>query len=174
MSIPGRSHRLLVALESHRPHLRRTISRYGGGHHTDDVVQDVYVAACSSIHRFAERSSLRTWLTRIAINKTLNRLEAERSRQRREAVGPWWQNPSAACPEATASTTEALDRVRAGLDGVPPRWRFVYESRMMDGRSYAALSEDLGVAIGTVHRWNQLVADRLATAVRGEEAEVRQ
>lgn len=165
MPSSGRSH-LLIALESHRPHLRRTVSRFGGGRHTEDVVQDVYVAACSSMERFAERSSLRTWLTRIAINKTLNRLEAERSRQRREAVGPWWQNPVASCPEAIAATSEALDRVRAGLSGVPPRWRFVYEARVLDGRSYAALSKDLGVAIGTVYRWNQLVTDRLEREVR--------
>lgn len=48
MPSSGRSP-LLIALESHRPHLYRTVSRHGGGRHTEDVVQDVYVAACSSI-----------------------------------------------------------------------------------------------------------------------------
>ena len=159
---------MLATLESHRPHLRRTVSRYGGGAHTEDVVQDVYVAACSAIERFAERSSLRTWLTRIAINKTLNRLEAERSRHRREAIGPWWQNPNVACPEATAYAAEALARARTRLSRLPQSWRYVYESRILEGRSYVALSSDLGVAVGTVHRWNRLVSDSLADAVRGE------
>ncbi len=44
----------------------------------DEVAQEAFVAALSSLDGFKGRSSFRTWLTRIAINKALNTLRQER------------------------------------------------------------------------------------------------
>jgi len=48
----------------------------------EDAVQSTYLRAFAAIRDFAGRSSLSTWLTRIAINEALMR---DRSRRRREA-----------------------------------------------------------------------------------------
>jgi RNA polymerase sigma-70 factor (ECF subfamily) len=50
----------------------------GNGADADDVVQDTFVAAFQSLHRFKGRSALRTWLYRIAVNFALRQRAARR------------------------------------------------------------------------------------------------
>jgi RNA polymerase sigma-70 factor (ECF subfamily) len=49
----------------------------------EEAVQAAYVSAFASIDRFAARSSLSTWLTRIVVNEALGRIRAERRRRAR-------------------------------------------------------------------------------------------
>jgi RNA polymerase sigma-70 factor, ECF subfamily len=52
----------------------------GEGADADDVVQDTFLAAFRNLKRFQGRSSLRTWLYRIAVNFALQRRAASRLR----------------------------------------------------------------------------------------------
>jgi RNA polymerase sigma-70 factor (ECF subfamily) len=45
----------------------------------EDVAQQVVLEACRDLHRFERRSSLRTWLSRIAKNRCLDELKKQRS-----------------------------------------------------------------------------------------------
>lgn len=159
----------LAALEAHRPHLERTVQKYGGGEDTPDLVQDVYVAACQALPAFRGDASLRTWLTRIAINKTLNQHERRRSRASREAAGSWWQDAGAASPEGAAEAARRWRRVQRALAAMPGTWREVVEQRLLAGRSYAAISSATRRSVGTVHRWNGLAMERVLEAAQLEE-----
>ena len=55
----------------------------------DDVLQEVLLAAWRGLGGFAGRSSLRTWLYRIATNRCLNEMRAARRRRRPEPVPPF-------------------------------------------------------------------------------------
>src|SRR3546814_4920148 len=49
----------------------------------EDVVQSTYMRGFAAIGRFAGRSSLSTWLTRLALNEALGRARAAQRRRRR-------------------------------------------------------------------------------------------
>jgi len=68
-------------LESHRAQLQLHCYRMTGSlHDSEDLVQETLLRAWRSYDSFQEKSSLRTWLYRIATNVCLDLL---RSRQRR-------------------------------------------------------------------------------------------
>ncbi len=62
----------------------------------EDVLQDSLLAAWQGLGRFEERSSLRTWLYRIATNRCLNERRSAGRRQAKE-----WDVPGVEPPEPT-------------------------------------------------------------------------
>jgi len=111
----------------------------------EDVLQETLVAAWRGLAGFAERSSLRSWLYRIATNQCLNARRAAGRRVRTEPVPPFtppeptqrgeitWLQPypdtlldgipdTAPGPDACYSATEAVELAFvAGLQLLPPR-----------------------------------------------------
>src|SRR5262249_55909555 len=72
-------------IERHQSRIFRVV--YGILNHkadAEDVAQDVFAKVYFSIHRFDHRSSLITWIYRIAVNEALSHLRKIRTRRRYE------------------------------------------------------------------------------------------
>lgn len=128
----------------------------------EDVAQDIFVSVFKGLDSFREDSSLRTWIYRIALNHSRNRLRA-RSRRAwgaHDSVDerPWLQEQSAGetppssqhDPVRTMERRETADRIQRGLDALPELSRTIIIMRDIEGRSYDEIAEQLGVASGTV------------------------
>jgi RNA polymerase sigma-70 factor, ECF subfamily len=126
--------------EPYRDELRLHCYRLLGSlQDAEDVLQETLLAAWRGLGRFEGRSSVRTWLYRIATNASLNAL---RARGRRPAPGPppetgdlppptaaieqvWIEPyPDALLPETRYETRETVGLAfLAGLQRLPPRQR---------------------------------------------------
>jgi RNA polymerase sigma-70 factor (TIGR02960 family) len=154
--------------EPYRPELQAHCYRILGSlQDAEDLLQETLLAAWRGLERFEGRSSLRTWLYRIATNRCLNALRA-RARRRREVnpmveppeptrrSEPVWLEPypevllggvadSAPGPEARYETREAVGLAFvAALQHLPPRQRAVLVLRDALGFSALEVGDMLG------------------------------
>jgi RNA polymerase sigma-70 factor (ECF subfamily) len=100
----------------------------------EEVVQEAWLAVLEGIHRFEGRSSLKTWIFRIVMNRAITRgLRERRSVPFSALVDP------AADPDEPAvdpSRFRGRDQPNAGHWASPPRsWESVPEDRLLAGET---------------------------------------
>lgn len=168
----GEAFRELV--EPHRRELHVHCYRMlGSVQDAEDVLQETLMAAWRGLDRFEERSSLRTWLYRIATNRCLNALRAGDRRIREQGphtvvelpnptrwVEPTWLEPypdalldgfpdgfpdTAPGPDARYETKESISLAFvAAMQSLPPRQRAVLVLRDVLGFRAGEVADALG------------------------------
>jgi RNA polymerase sigma factor (sigma-70 family) len=127
----------------HTPALLQFSARLLGGADpgAEDVVQEVWLRAATRLRDFAWRSSLRTWLTGIAV-----RCCYERLRSRRASAGDLAAEELAAPPAPDRAGLVDLERaVRALPDG----YRTVLVLHELEGWSHEAIAAELHIQVST-------------------------
>jgi RNA polymerase sigma-70 factor (ECF subfamily) len=148
----------------------------------EDLVQETLLAAWRGLDGYEGRASMRTWLYRIATNRSLNALR-DRGRRLPEPppppeppveppapsrqLDPIWLEPLPEEPAARYESREAIGLAFiAGLQRLPPRQRAVLVLRDVLGFRAAETSEMLGVTEASANG-----ALRRARAALGEGSE---
>ncbi|HEY5544934.1 MAG TPA: RNA polymerase sigma factor [Gemmatimonadaceae bacterium] len=144
-------------VERHASALARYIGSLGERDSAEEVVQDTFVRAFSSLETFRGDSSLRTWLFTIARRLVVDRRRALR---RRRDVGSLEDVDAAT--EYTALdgliASEAKRKVWGAVGKLSPTQREVFLLRVNDGLSYKEIAEVAGTTEGAarVHYHNAL------------------
>lgn len=114
----------------------------------EDCVQEVFVRAWRASERHdPDRGSVRTWLFAIARNVVV---DAARARARRPPVLATDAAPDPADPrDAPAAVVERM-RLAQALAGLSPEHRTVVVEVHLNGRDYADVSRETGVAVATL------------------------
>ncbi|MBW1981911.1 MAG: sigma-70 family RNA polymerase sigma factor [Deltaproteobacteria bacterium] len=152
----------------------------GNEQEAEDLTQDVFVAAFRGISSFRGASRFSTWLYRIALNQTRNRIKYLSRRQllRRdyERVNP--DNPysqdsveqlidTRPTPEQMAVARNLAWQVQDCLNQLPEQFREILVLRDVQGFSYEELCSMLSLNLGTVksrlHRARIALQECLAT-----------
>lgn len=131
------------------------IGMLGPGGEADDVGQEVFVRFYRALDRFRGDSSLKTYLTRIAINLSLNEIKRRRrwldrfrSRDREPEEAPLPE--PAVSGERELGSSEIQAAVHAAIEQLAAEHRSVVVLRMIQGHSTRETAEILGLPQGTV------------------------
>jgi RNA polymerase sigma-70 factor (TIGR02960 family) len=144
----------------------------GSAHDAEDLLQDTLLAAWRGIEQFQERASVRSWLYRIATNRSLDALRASRRRLEDQMAQmpeptrlnePVWLEPypdrllegipdDAPGPEARYETKETIELAFiVGLQHLPPQQRAVLMLRDVLGYRAAEVAEMLETSEASVN-----------------------
>lgn len=116
----------------------------------DDIGQEVFIRFYKALDRFRQESSLGTYLTRIAINLSLNELKR---RKRRLLL---FQKPEENTNLATMNPDDSMERnerqrlVEQAIQKLHPAFRAVVVLRLVEGYSTEETAQILAVPLGTV------------------------
>ena len=140
----------LVA-ELHGSMIRIATSELGDDGLAEDVVQDTWLAVLRGLHRFENRSSLKTWILAILMRRahTVAVRRRATSGLSDSAIAPFGlerQMPGQASPETRYLEREGTESIEKALSRLPPRQRQVFVLRQVEGRSSAEVGGLLGIA----------------------------
>jgi RNA polymerase sigma-70 factor (ECF subfamily) len=114
-----------------------------------DLAQDVFVRAFKGLARFKGESSIRTWLYRVAVNVSLNRVAV-----RRPATEPLdatdHVDPQFVHPLDALARGRQLTRVRDAIRRLPPKQRATLILRVYQDMDYGEIAHVVGGTVGAV------------------------
>ena len=132
----------------------------------EDCTQEAFINAWKALARFETRSSLATWLHRIAVNVALAK------RRKASVVLESTSDDDGEVIESdwTLETPLEVNEIEAAIERLPEGARDVLVLHAIYGYSHLEAAEMLGVAEGTckaqLHRARSLLRDKLGVEVR--------
>jgi RNA polymerase sigma factor (sigma-70 family) len=141
-----------------RSFLRRACADAGDA---DDLAQETFLAAWSSLLSYRGGASLRSWLCAIAWKKSLT-LQRSRGRERRRYDALVDIPPSEVCPEARLDLASALS-------ALPAEQRAAVALCLGGDFSHAEAAHALGLPLGTIKSHVQRGRAKLLAALGGQD-----
>ena len=134
-----------------------------------DMAQEVFVRIYSRRESFKGKSSLYTWIYRIALNMCFSHLkkrrvtmvpleDVERTLSAREADGP-----------GNRSELEAL--LAAALESLSPKQRAVFSMRFYDRMTYKEIAEAVGTTVGAAKANHHFAVEHLRKILGEDDRE---
>jgi RNA polymerase sigma-70 factor (ECF subfamily) len=116
----------------------------------DDVGQETFIRFYQSLDRFRGESSVGTYLTRIAINLSLNELKRRKRRQTRFFSRGEEKMEKTADRNDPIRKKELRDMVQKAMEKLEPKYRTVLLLRLVEGYSTKETAQILRLPVGTV------------------------
>lgn len=175
--LDGNDRAFRVLVDRYEPVVASTvIGMLGPGPQADDVGQEVMIRLYESLERFRGEASLKTYVTRIAINASIDALRKRKRRWRRLFSR---DDDEARLDEPVVDESESVDErerrtlVRRAIRQLDEHYRSVVVLRMLDGYSTKETADILDIADGTVlsrlYRAKQQLADLLRPHLAEDE-----
>jgi RNA polymerase sigma factor (sigma-70 family) len=144
-----------ILIRRYNPYLYRIGRTYHYNHEdTEDLMQDTYVQAFFNLSGFENRSSFKTWMTRIMLNNCYQK--KQKLRYRMEVVAsdggreqePLFHQPSNT--EKMMVNKELGNVLENALNLIPEDYRIVFTLRELNGMSVIDTTEALGITESNV------------------------
>jgi RNA polymerase sigma-70 factor (ECF subfamily) len=115
----------------------------------EDLVQDVFFELWRKHETLNITTSIKAYLRRAAVNKTLNYIRSQRLKLADPENTP---EPESRFTEAEEQleVNELQDRINKVVDSLPERCRMVFVLSRFEEKSYKEIAEELGISIKTV------------------------
>lgn len=123
----------------------------------EEVVQDAYVRALTSLDGFRGESSVATWLSRIVVNEALRRRERKPPPidpgDIGETLAPDYLGSAMMAPppnpEAAAAGQQIRRMVETAIDALPASFRVVFMMRIVEQMSINETATSLNIPVAT-------------------------
>jgi RNA polymerase sigma-70 factor, ECF subfamily len=144
-----------LIVERHRRHVYHLCYRFVGNHEdASDLAQDVFVRAFRSLNTFKGQASLGTWLYRIAVNVSLNKVNARQPHMvpvdSLAMRGDRWTASSEESPSDALLRGERAVQVRAAIARLPRKQRATLILRVYHDLPHEQIAGILGSSVGAV------------------------
>ncbi|MDQ2957516.1 MAG: RNA polymerase sigma factor [Actinomycetota bacterium] len=156
----GDERAFIELVELYHTQLIRLASAFvGRAEIAEDVAQETWLALLNGLDRFEGRSSLRTWLFQICVNRARSIGQREHRTVPVELIEPAvdaeqfsptgaWTSPPTPWPDAVSSALDDANLVgviRRAIDGLPTMQRLVVTMRDIDGLSSKQVCQVLSI-----------------------------
>lgn len=116
----------------------------------EDVGQETFIRFYNGLKKFRGDSSVGTYLTRIAINLSLNELKRRKRKRMLFLQRPPEDKIDISNTETQNTYTGEKEIIQSALQKLEPKFRSVIVLRLMDGYSVKETAEILNIPTGTV------------------------
>lgn len=116
-------------------HIRRMVLNHEDA---DDVLQNTFIKVVRHIEKFNQKSTLYTWLYRIASNESLNFLNS-RNRQKTDELESYHENRVSG--ETYFDESEAINQMNIAVKGLPEKQKLVFNLRYYEEMPYKQIAE---------------------------------
>ncbi|HBI41473.1 MAG TPA: hypothetical protein DDY78_01280 [Planctomycetales bacterium] len=138
----------------------------------EDLTQDTFTAAWEKINAFEGRSTLRTWLHRIAYGKFVDGRRAGRRSAKLVERLKTRDAPTPLSPVETVASDDEAQQLYAALDQINSDDRVLLVLHYLQGLSYREMAEVTGEPVGTVKWRTSLALSRMRTLLTAEKPHV--
>ena len=152
-SLAGDREAFDMIVERHRRQVYQLCYRFVGNHEdASDLAQDVFIRAFRGLKTFKGQASIGTWLYRIAVNASLNKVSAKgpqpvsfdpRLHGHDERLASPGESPSDALLRG-----ERAEQVRAAIARLPKKQRATLVLRVYHDLPHEAIAAILGSSVG--------------------------
>jgi len=149
-----------VLVDRHSRSIFRVVYRMTGNQQdSEELVQETFLRAYKSLGRFELRANFSTWLYRIAVNRTLDFLNARKTHMQTKDTYQIADNPdsdeanqvqvpaSTPGPDRLLLSAEMKRKITGALGLLTPAERVAFTMRHMEGRSIEEISQTLNLKV---------------------------
>lgn len=172
LCLAGRQAAFAEIVKRHKEPLHRLVARIiGDDHEALDVVQEAFVSAHRALRNYDVARPMRSWLSRIAINKARDWRRRKAARRLISVILPIDQTVDTAddAPSSEMQTADRqeLERVAAAIAALPGNLRETLVLRTIEGLSQAETAETLGVSEKAVETRLYRARQKLTERIQG-------
>ncbi len=135
----------------------------------NDLLQNTFIKAWSSLENFRGEAKLSTWLYKIAVNESLTHIEKEKKRQNISLD----DSDSAVAHKIEADPyfdgDDIQKKLRLAVATLPEKQRLVFNMRYFDEMKYEQMSEILGTSVGALKASYHLAVKKIEKILDGED-----
>lgn len=118
----------------------------------DDIAQETFIKAFSSIKSFKEEYNFYPWIFRICMNLSINYLKRKKFIVSESEIQPQKleKKKTVSDPMNQLIKNELLDKINSSIEKLPPPFKAVFILKVYEELSYEEIAQTLKISVGTV------------------------